>query len=121
MVSTSSLGTAHGDATPVFRDDGEMVGLLILDGDLWAPSTVFGFRLGEPRPNVDAVEFLLGEGLSSLADPWELNEDGEWLNVQIVEANTANVTVSFADYGHPDLFGTRRTLDAPVGEMLRRA
>lgn len=108
-------------ATPVFRDDGELVGLLIPDGEQVAPCTVFGFQIGHSRPSADAAEFLLTEGLGILAEPWEMYENGQWLNVRILEANPTSVTVTFADYGQPELFGTRRKLDVPVGDILRKA
>lgn len=120
MLSTTPDDPHDTTTRAVHRDDGELVGVLIADGALWAPCTVFGHRLAEARPEDEAVDFLIAEGLGSLAGGWEFNDDGAWLNVQVVEANTTHVTVSFADYGRADLFGQRRTLTAPVGGRLRR-
>ncbi|MDE0572704.1 hypothetical protein ON058_04655 [Demequina sp. B12] len=105
---------------PVHREDGELVGVIVGDSELWSPCTVFGTALAAPRPHDQAVDYLHAHGLSALADPWELLHEGAWINVSIVEADPNRVTVQFADYGRADLFGQRHTLAAPAGENLRR-
>ena len=36
------------------QDDGELLGYLAPDGDLFLPVTVFGYELGEPADEYDA-------------------------------------------------------------------
>lgn len=109
------------EETAVHRDDGELLGTLQRAGDAWIPRTVFGYALHQAVAHSQAVAYLHTHGLSCLADAWELNEGGTWLNVRIIEANQRSLTLAFADYGRADLFGERRTLQTPIGEALRRA
>ena len=108
------------DAVAVRREDGELLGLLVAEGDLWVPCAVFGCKLCDALAHHEAVNYLHAHGLASLTEVWELNECGEWLNVRIIEANPHSVTVSLADYGRADLFGQRRTLGVPASGRLRR-
>lgn len=113
--------TAQGDRTrEVYREDGELIGLLRESGDLWIPCAVFGSALASPRGERAAEEFLLDHGLGYLADRWQLREGDDWVTVQIVEARPLEVTVSYADYGHPALFNSRKTLRDPGPAELRR-
>lgn len=106
--------------TPVHRDDGELIGLIEPRGGLWVPCTVFGYPLAGPVPREQAEEELHSHGLGYLADRWEVHEDGAWITAEIVEAKPYEVTLSFVDYGHPELFNLRRSLIAPTPGELRR-
>lgn len=107
--------------TPIHREDGELIGYLAPLGDLWVPSAIFGLPLGEPTDRDEAEERLRGYGLGYLAERWEHRHDGEWITVSIVEARPQEVTLSFADYGHPELYGARKTLRSPGTDVLRMA
>lgn len=108
------------DNLPIHRPDGELMGFLKPAGQRWIPCTVFGFPLSEPFTKAAATDYVLAEGLSCLADRWELRDDNDWLNVTIIEASPTSVIISFADYGRPELFGKRHTLKAPGDSLLRR-
>lgn len=106
---------------PVLRDDGELIGFITQQDERWVPCAVFGLPLGEPDSREHAEDVLHGHGLSYLADRWEVREHGEWITVTLIEATPEQVTVSYADYGHPEMFNTRRTITTPTPEELRRA
>ncbi|QIM16749.1 hypothetical protein G7067_10575 [Leucobacter insecticola] len=112
--------TAAQNPTPVLRDAGELLGFLQPFDDAWTPCTVFGIPIASPRSRAAAEAVLRAHGLSYLADRWEVFQDGAWITVTLVEAKPGEVTVQYADYGHPELFNTRLTLTAPTPEQLRR-
>lgn len=80
--------------------------------------TVFGHELERFGHRADAETSLVASGLAYLADRWRLT-DGD-LAVQIVEASPARVTVRVVDFGASERYGERISLDAPVGDGLRR-
>lgn len=105
----------------IFREDGELIGVLRNSGNgTWIPCTVFGFPISEPQPREEAEQYLHAWGLSILADRWEINQDGDWITVQIAEARPSDVTLRYIDYGHPDIFGSTTTLDTESVGRLRR-
>lgn len=109
-----------GRAGEVYRDDGELIGQLReSEPGLWVPCAVFGSPLATPRSRAAAEAFLLGNVLGYLAERWEAREGEDWVTVRIVEARPGEVTVSYADYGRPDLFNSRRTLTQPSPSELR--
>lgn len=121
------------DARAVHREDGELLGFLVRagggdggDGDgrqdqLAIPTTVFGTPVGIAQPAADAEASLHALGLAYLIDRWEWAAGAEWLTVELVEAGPDGVTVQIVDFGHPDRYGERRRLHAPVGtDTLRR-
>ncbi|MFV0460468.1 MAG: hypothetical protein ACK5MT_17040 [Actinomycetales bacterium] len=108
-------------STPVRRDDGELIGCLMPVGDQWVPCTVFEFPLGEATSRQDAEEYLHAHGLSYLAERWEHLHESHWITVCIVEAGPQQVVLAFADYGHPQLYGTRKRLLSPNPRVLRMA
>lgn len=108
-------------SAPVHREDGELVGCLVPVGDLWVPCTVFGFRLADAMSQDEAEDYLHSHGLSYLAERWEHLHDSDWITVRIVEASPEQITVSFVDYGHPNLYGTRKTLHHPDMRDLRKS
>lgn len=91
----------------------------------WAALTVFGTVLGLHETREAALEQVLAEGLSSLAERWTLYDAsiGEDEVVCIVEANAAEVTVARDYYpgpGVPTLTITREQLAAGEWELRRR-
>ena len=102
------------------RADGELIGVLVPTENMeWIPCTMFGAPLGGPQSRERAEEFLHRHGLGYLAEKWLYLEDGDWVVARIVEASPTHVTITFADYQHPDLFGKTRVLAVPVGQSLR--
>lgn len=106
-------------STPIHREDGELIGYLTTVGELWVPCTVFGFPLADATSRDEAEDYLHSHGLSYLAERWEYLHESDWITVSIVEASPQQVTLSFADYGHPDLYGTRKTLRNLDESVLR--
>lgn len=104
----------------MYRDDGELIGYVTSGpSDEWSPCAVFGVPIGQPTSRDEAEVFLHSHGLGYLADRWSYHENGQPISVQIVEASPTSVTLRFVDYGHPDIFGTTKTLRVPVGDALR--
>ncbi|MBM9464999.1 hypothetical protein JL108_16225 [Aeromicrobium sp. YIM 150415] len=102
----------------VHREDGELVGFVRPAEGGWAIETVFGHELGRFEHRGDAETSLAAAGLAYLADRWRLADEGD-LAVQIVEASPERVTVQVVDFGVPERYGQRISLEAPVGERLR--
>lgn len=104
----------------VFREDGETVGYITSDDEnSWQPHTVLGAPIGPALPREDATEVLMTMGLPLLAERWVLDHAGQEVTVEIVEASRSQVQVRYIDFGHPELHGRWKTLDAPVGDALR--
>ena len=102
----------------VHRDDGELVGFVRPTEGGWAIETVFGHELGRFEHRGDAETSLAAAGLAYLADRWRLADEDD-LAVQIVEASPERVTVQVVDFGAPERYGQRISLEAPVGQRLR--
>ena len=107
--------------SPVYRDDGELVGFVTGADDAWTPLAVFGVPLGEPTTRPDAERFLRDSGLAVLADVWLVEEGDVWQRANIVEAEPGRVVVQLADFEHPDSWGLMRTLVDPTGTELKRS
>lgn len=90
--------------TPYHRaEDDELLGYLVEAGDGTVPLTLFGVALGEPGSPEHAEEVLQTRGLSCLAEPWVLrNEGGEEIRVALVAAYPDRVVVVPAPYGYAD-------------------
>lgn len=74
------------DWTPHRRDDGELLGWIHPDGDLWAAVDVLGRPVAAPAEWLDAEEALERHGIAWLADPWMLEGEADRpLRVRIVE------------------------------------
>ncbi|HET8590059.1 MAG TPA: hypothetical protein VFM01_10540 [Nakamurella sp.] len=136
---------------PRYRpDDEELVGYLVIDGDLVVPMTVFGSPLGPPCDEQDAAALLDSEGLACLADQWRLLDAGTaadraadraagpadgapaaeqaadggsaggGIAVAVVEATPDHVVLRQVDLGNPDGYGTAHEVPVPVGTRLIR-
>ncbi|MGV0110980.1 hypothetical protein [Arthrobacter sp. CP30] len=104
------------------QDDGELLGYLVPDGDLFLPVTVFGYELGKAVDEYDASYVLESIGLSYPADTWALSvaDRSEPISVQIVEASPEVLKVKSVDYGWGQDYGTMIELPVPEPGRLRR-
>ncbi len=95
-----------GDWTPHRRDDGEQVGWIRPEGDLWVAIDVLGREVGSPQEWLEAEAALEERGLAWLGDVWVLEREGSpGLRVRIVEVSPDGVVVKTDDFG---------AIDAPV-------
>ena len=85
------------------REDDELCGHVVEREGSWSALTVFGAELGRHDSRDGAVDQVLGEGLSSLADRWTLvaGATGEEQIVCIQEANPARVTLALDYFSLP--------------------
>ncbi|WP_104118981.1 hypothetical protein [Arthrobacter sp. B1805] len=104
------------------EDDGELLGYLVPDGELFVPVTVFGYELGDAVDEYNASQVLESIGLSYLADTWVLStaDRSEPINVQIVESSPEALKVKSVDYGWEQNYGTIIELPVPEPGKLRR-
>jgi hypothetical protein len=80
--------------TAVTREDGETVGQVRpVDGDRWVPESVFGGVLGSAVEYDAACAVVLRHGMSSLLEPWWMNNGGSWDRVELVEIRADRVRV----------------------------
>ncbi|RLV55373.1 hypothetical protein D9V41_11495 [Aeromicrobium phragmitis] len=107
------------ESLPVHREDGELVGFLTEGDGRWTAATVFGYPLSEHETREDGEDALVGKGLSYLAERWAVQRDDVWMRAELVEASPSHVTVQLVDMSHPDRYGERVELAAPVTTGLR--
>lgn len=94
------------------RDDGELLGEIVEEGDGWAAFDRLGRRLTGTTDLAEAEAALEELGLGYLADRYELETDeGVVEPVRIVEVGPDRVRVKLEDLGAID--GPRRTWDLP--------
>lgn len=93
-----------GNWTPHRRADGEVLGWIRPDADLWVPVDRLGRELSAPIEWIDAEERLEARGLGWLAERWLL--DGR--PVRIAEVSIDRIVVVRDD------FGAAAAIDAPV-------
>ena len=98
------------------RDDGELVGYLVLDGDGFVPLTVFGYPLAGACELEDAEELLDRRGLAVLAERWVWDDAPRaGMYVRIVEVTPDRVRVVDDDTGAAAVVGANlTTYDLPV-------
>lgn len=110
------------DWYPHKREDGEVIGYIAADGDLWRAFDILG------RPVVGSVEWLEAEealeayGLGPLIEPHVLVHDGRERRVRIVEVTPEHVTLVDDEDGAANVVGGPHetfTLTLPVGDELR--
>lgn len=108
------------DWTPHRRDDGELLGWIRPEADLWVPVDLFGRDRGAATEWLDAEEVLEARGLAWLADPWILErEGGDAVQVRVVEVSADRVVVKTDDFGAIDVPYELITLPWPVPTTLR--
>lgn len=109
--------------TPHRRHDGELVGWIRAEGDLWVPIDLLGRDAGAPMEWLDAERVLEDAGLRYLADPWMLEHpDGEHsdpVQVRLVEVTPERIVVKSEDFGAVDAPGRRWELPWPLPSRLR--
>lgn len=98
------------------RSDGERVGFLVLDGDLFVPLTLFGYPLSEACDLDDAEAILDERGLAVLADRWVWDAAPRpGMRVSIVEVTADRVRVVDDEDGTAAVVGANLpTYDLPV-------
>lgn len=88
------MNGSHAAITVITREDGETVGRVrLVDGDGWLPETLFGGVLGNATDYDAACSVVLSCGMSSLLEPWWINDGGTWERVELVEIRADRVRV----------------------------
>jgi len=115
--------------TPYRRDDGELIGWIVPDGDAadaWVPVDLFGRPVAGPVDWLDAEAALDEHGIGWLADSWMLEHpDSAPVRVRIVEVTPdrdgapGRIVVQTDDFGAIDAPVTRFELPWPVPARLR--
>ena len=101
-------------------DDGELVGWLRPEGELWVAVSLLGHDLTGPVAWLVAEQTLEEIGLAGLADAWTLERPGASpLRVRIVEVNPDRVVVQTDDFGAIDAEVDRYELGWPAPAELR--
>ena len=99
------------------RADGELVGWLLLEGEVFVSIDRLGRRIGASTKAERALDDL---GISFLAGPFELRQDdGSWIPVRIIEASLSEVRVKEEDFGAVGGTLIEYILTVPVGDGLR--
>lgn len=94
------------------RDDGELLGEIVEEGDGWAAFDRLGRRLTGTTDLAEAEAALDELGLAYLGDRYELETDeGTVEPVRIVEVGPDRVRVKLEDFGAVD--GPHRVWDLP--------
>ncbi len=111
------------DWRPHRRDDGELVGWIRPDGELWVPIDLLGRERSEPVEWLDAEQVLEAAGLGYLAEPWMLDGTGApgdgAVRVRFVEVTPERIVVKGEDFGAVDAPVGRWELPWPLPPQLR--
>ena len=92
-----AMMTSAGPTREIRRDDDELVGLLVCEGDAWRPTTLFGASLAEPTDAAHAESIVRERGLASLAERWLATIDGETVDVWLLEVRSDRVRLRLTD------------------------
>ena len=101
------------------REDGELVGWIVAEGDDFATVDLLGRRRGEATDWLSAEERLDELGIGYLADIyayWVTPE--EWVRVRLLEVSTDGISVKEDDFGDATADLPRYRLPFPVDERL---
>lgn len=108
------------DGTPHRRDDGELLGWIRPDGDLWRAVDLLGREVSEAVEWLDAEAALEELGLSYLAEPWMLEGAADRpIRVRFVEVTPQRIVVKGEDFGAVDAMTGRWELPWPLPSRLR--
>lgn len=112
--------SAPADWTPHRRGDGELVGWIRPEGELWVPVDLLGREVGPASEWLDAEEALDERGLGWLAGVWLLERgEGTPIRVRIAEVSTDGVAVDTDTFGAIDAPYERVRLPWPAPATLR--
>lgn len=110
------------DWTPHRRDDGELVGWIRPEGELWVPIDLLGHVIAEPGEWLEAEYALEQRGIAHLAGVWLLGRsDGRDIRVKLVEVTPERIVVQTDDFGAIDVPITSFVLAWPAPPELRPA
>ena len=101
------------------REDGELVGWIVAEGDDFATVDLLGRRRGEATDWLSAEERLDELGIGYLADIyayWVTPE--EWVRVRLLEVSTDGISVKEDDFGDATADLPRYRLPFPADERL---
>ncbi|WP_312677271.1 hypothetical protein [Microbacterium sp.] len=108
------------DAIPHRRDDGELLGWILPDGDDWRAIDVLGRVVAASVDWLDAEAALEQRGLAFLAEPWTLErDDAAPLRVRLVEVTPARIVVKVDDFGDMSHATAQYVLPWPLPAELR--
>ncbi len=115
------------DWTPHRRDDGELLGWILSEGEGWVAVDVLGRAVSGPTEWLDAEAALEDHGISWLADPWMLEGEAERaVRVRIVEVTpdgegrAGRIVVKVDDFGDVTRPATQQyVLSWPAPDRLR--
>jgi hypothetical protein len=114
------------DGTPHRREDGELLGWIRPEGDLWVAVDILGREASAPVEWLDAEAVLDERGLAYLGEVWMLERpDAVPLRVRLVEVSPpagqaeGRVVVKTDDFGAIDAPVTTYPLPWPAPASLR--
>lgn len=102
------------------RGDGERLGWMRQQGDLFVPVDLLGRDVGAPVDWLTAEETLDRLGIGYLAELFELRmDDGRWLRVRLAEVSPTRIVAKQDDFGAVGIPQVYFTLPFPLPETLR--
>lgn len=66
----SSSGWPQGTTAFIREEDGEKIGYLIPESDLWVPANLLGIPLGDPADRASAESQLMSSAMASIIEPY---------------------------------------------------
>ncbi|WP_336660749.1 hypothetical protein [Leucobacter sp. USHLN153] len=105
---------------PQRREDGELVGWIVPQGDGFVTHDLLGrARQEAPLDWLDAEEDLENLGIGYLAEIYALRTGaGEWVRVRVVEVSTDGIGLKDDDFGDIGAPVSSYRLPFPVGDRL---
>lgn len=105
---------------PLRRDDGEVLGWIRPEGELWVPVSLLGREVSGPLEWPEAEAVLTDLGLGWLAEIWSLElPDGTVARVRIAELTPERVVVHTDNFGAIEIPVERHQLAWPAPSALR--
>jgi hypothetical protein len=79
------------------EEDDEILGHLLREGDGWRPVTVFRAPLALATSRQEAEDIVRRDGLTSLSEPWWVEDGGEWREARLQEVRPDRLRIRWAD------------------------
>ncbi len=101
------------------RSDGELVGWMRPESELFVVIDLLGRPISEPMDWLSAESLLESTGIGYLAEPFELRDGDAWIRVRLIEVSPEGIRVKNEDGGAIDAPFVEHRVPFPMPDDLR--